>query len=317
MPTTGDKITVHVISMKRDQTGGSGSPMWRCTTLEGINFNIFQHEQAFKNSYRYFRPYHPEMSNMVIDDVLRWTAYPIEAELVYDGKYYNPSSDVTRPEGAEPEMHYTVDLMPWKRAAIRWARMMQAPPVPVMLLDSETTGTGITAEIVELAIKGYDNQQIFHRYIMPRYPERLLLKGKSGLSASDINHITPEMLTEADAQPFSEYYNQIDNLIRGRILVGYNISFDLDRIDGECIRAGLSPLLPAGVHDAMKYVRWMYADYDTMKADFAPLSLQEACYRAQIMEVQSHGAMDDCSLLQHLIDKIAESELYIWRPGDA
>lgn len=52
--TTGALTTTRLLSIERDTTKGSGSPMWRCTTQEGEPVNIFQHADAERDTFHLF-----------------------------------------------------------------------------------------------------------------------------------------------------------------------------------------------------------------------------------------------------------------------
>lgn len=71
-------------------------------------------------------------------------------------------------------------------------------------------------------------------------------KGSLNLEETKLKTINEEML--ADKMPFSEYADKIKNLIeKGDIVIGHNLSFDMEMIDVEMKRLGKSINWPMGI----------------------------------------------------------------------
>lgn len=96
---------VAIISMTRDQTKNSGSPMWRCGTDRGFMVNVFRHDDPLKDAFNLFNvaDYGEPMSVMMYGETINWTKHPIKVSLVQNGSFWNVVSVVQRPEDAEPD----------------------------------------------------------------------------------------------------------------------------------------------------------------------------------------------------------------------
>jgi DNA polymerase III subunit epsilon len=99
--------------------------------------------------------------------------------------------------------------------AIQTARqVLLAGPV---FLDTETTGLGITDEIVEIAIVDAQGIVLVDSFVRPRQP--------IPPSSTAIHGITDAMVQGAPAWPI--LWSQIRSYLIGKVLVAYNSDFDL------------------------------------------------------------------------------------------
>lgn len=102
-----------------------------------------------------------------------------------------------------------------RERAISWARNLQGRQ-DWCILDSETTGLDICAEVVQLAVIDPAGAVLLDTLIKP---EREIEP-----AASRIHGITAERV--ASAPRFMEVYNELCDAVRGRTVVVYNADFD-------------------------------------------------------------------------------------------
>lgn len=114
-----------------------------------------------------------------------------------------------------------------RQAAAEWARERLAEGFVV--LDTETTGLRGRVEIVELAIIDHTGAVLVNSRVKAQRPERSIESG-----AIEIHGIRPEDLV--DAPTFGELYPAILQALHGKYLVVYNLDFDLDLVEVECLR---------------------------------------------------------------------------------
>jgi len=92
-PAADEGILVHIETMTQDsfysKTAQAARRMWRCTTQEGISFNIFDHIDH-RNTYALFAEYHLWMDDMNPGDKLDWRPLPVLAYVKRNGDFYNP-----------------------------------------------------------------------------------------------------------------------------------------------------------------------------------------------------------------------------------
>lgn len=123
-----------------------------------------------------------------------------------------------------------------RERAIAWAAEVAADPRTVFL-DTETTGLGPEAEIVDIAVVGLDGTVCLDTLVKPTQP--------IPPEAAAVHGITDAMV--ADAPPWRLVYPLIEWWLDHRSVVIYNAQFDLKMID-QCRRAaglrdGLDPAL--------------------------------------------------------------------------
>lgn len=115
-----------------------------------------------------------------------------------------------------------------RAAAIAWARAVVADPQTVYV-DSETTGLGRDAEVIELAIIDADANTLFNRRFKPAAP--------IPVEASWVHHIFDRDV--ALCRRFADYWPEIRALLNGRRIVVYNVDFDRRLLQQTCARAGV------------------------------------------------------------------------------
>jgi DNA polymerase III epsilon subunit-like protein len=99
-------------------------------------------------------------------------------------------------------------------AAAEARRLLQASP---LYLDTETTGTGPTAEIVEIGVIDQDGVTLFDSLVRPR--------GRVEPDAARVHGITAEQL--ATAPGWESVWPQVRAVLVGRRVGVYNVDFDL------------------------------------------------------------------------------------------
>lgn len=107
-----------------------------------------------------------------------------------------------------------------RASAIAWAKAVRSSP-NVLFLDSETTGLGPRAEIVDLSIVAPDGAIVFNQLVRPVRP--------IPVDAMLIHGITNDHV--ADAPTWGDVLELVRPLIQGRTIVAYNSSFDRSMIE--------------------------------------------------------------------------------------
>lgn len=108
-------------------------------------------------------------------------------------------------------------------SAIRWARTLISSD-NLVFLDTETTGLGKTAEIVDLSIVAVDGMVLLNQLVRPVRP--------IPIDAMLIHGITNEHV--ADAPCWADVLEMARPLVNGRVVVAYNSSFDRGMIEQCC-----------------------------------------------------------------------------------
>lgn len=155
-----------------------------------------------------------------------------------------------------------------------------------VVIDVETTGLGIRAEIVEAAIVSAQGDSILDVLVRPNVPPEPAATQVHGLSADEL----------ARAIPFNEVYGTMVQVMEGRVAVAYHAAFDRQALDWTCQVAGLPPIRCTWDCAMLRYEQWR-----GFRA-----SLRTACEVESILtSAQRHRALTDARLVWRLIRRIA------------
>ena len=148
-----------------------------------------------------------------------------------------------------------------------------------LILDTETTGTGSDARVIELSIIDTEGSILFSQLFSTGEPLPEVIPGITG--------ITDEMLEGMPS--FGEKAEEIGAILNGKTIIGWNVSFDKRIVENEFASAGkLALLSPAGWEDAME----LYSLSQGKAKKWCKLI--KAKEEMEIGESQEHRATADC-----------------------
>lgn len=164
------------------------------------------------------------------------------------------------------------------------------------VLDVETTGLCTdTNSIVEIAIIELQS----NGSIVSEWSSLVDAPGEGDLGASNIHGITRQML--AGAPRFETLVDEIADRLRGRIVVGHYVSFDLAHLSSECSRINY-PLPNVSLGSICT------RDLAHRFLPPGPRTLQNCCEAVGITVSDAHSARGDtratAELFKHFIDRI-------------
>lgn len=288
--------THHIISMKRGETSGSKSPMWRCQTKDGQRVNIFQHTDPAKNSYRLFEEagYSCFMMNMLVGEEITWNEFPVPVALHVNGNWLEVVA-VAPVEDTRPDPQLGPDVVLWQRRAQEWAWHIRRSNC-VVVWDTETTGLTQGDEIISIAGVNIDGTPLFNLTLQPTDPELVN-------RTTHIHGFTAESVK--DAPSFAEAYTDIFGWLNGAIWVIYNAAFDTQMLKLACIRAGVAPILPLATVDAMEMFSTYYGEWNPQHMNFMSKGLQFAREMLKLPENEAHDALADAKTTAAVIRAMA------------
>jgi DNA polymerase III subunit epsilon len=178
-------------------------------------------------------------------------------------------------------------------AAVEWARGILARE-DVVVLDTETTGLGSDDEAIEVAVCSIDRQPIIDTLVYSNRKIHPRAQAVHGIYAADL----------VNAPRFSEIYDRLREIYTDRIIVGWNIGFDLIKVTHTCKVAGLPDLATISrfhdgcpqFQDAMLHHANWYGEYQNGK------------YRKQKLN-GGHRAMGDCLAVIDCIEQMAADSI--------
>jgi DNA polymerase-3 subunit epsilon len=148
--------------------------------------------------------------------------------------------------------------------SIAWAVDVSNDP-RVVYLDTETTGFGSRAEIVDIAVVSANGDLLFESLVQP--------EGRIPRDASAIHGITDADVR--DAPYWCELHDEIVRVLEGRRIVVYNVSFDKSMVDQSCKQYAL-PAPAADWDCAMKKYAGFHGSWDARKRWFSFVKLERA-----------------------------------------
>lgn len=165
-------------------------------------------------------------------------------------------------------------------------------------LDLETTGLDFKKDepiqigVVDLKTK----TTIINEYVMPSVP---ISKGALRVfkKPAETIEMTSERiykeLEDNNALSFEQAYPFLFSVTEGKLLAGYNVTFDAAILDGVCRRKGLPPLAPAGWVDMMPFFNLIKGHWTSNRKNFAWQKLSQF----NIEKRELHDAVNDCLIL--------------------
>jgi DNA polymerase III epsilon subunit-like protein len=184
-----------------------------------------------------------------------------------------------------------------RREAIHEAqRLLQARPV---YLDTETTGTGPSAEVIEVGVVDDQGEMLYSSLVRPRGPIEP--------EAMRVHNITPDLV--ADAPGWSEIWPELREVLHGQQVGAYNSDFDLRLIKQSLTRAWLRwDLEDHSFFCIMKLYARFTGEWDSKRGSYRWHSLDSAGRQAGIPLGNTHRALDDARLARALLHYMAEAK---------
>lgn len=174
-----------------------------------------------------------------------------------------------------------------RESAAAWAQKLLTRD-DFLILDSETTGLGGDAEIVQIAIIDPAGRTLLDTYVKPTRP--------IPRDASAIHHITDAMVV--DAPTFADIAPQLRGLLSGETVVIYNSDFDVRLMEQSAAARGIPIEIPAFAgeyKDAMEeYSAWC-----------GEWSEWHQSYKWQKLPGGDHTAVGDCRACLAVIKRMA------------
>ncbi len=167
-----------------------------------------------------------------------------------------------------------------------------------LYLDTETTGVHNQAEVIEVGIIDDDGKVLYDQLVHPR--------GKMDPASLRVHGLTLEML--ANEPTWDKVGPQVEALLVGRKVIGYNIEFDLRVMKHSHTLSWMRWTLPeTNFIDIMGLYAQFNNDWDMDNRTCRIQSLEMAGRQCNISLQNTHHAVDDCLLTRALLHHIASS----------
>jgi DNA polymerase-3 subunit epsilon len=166
-------------------------------------------------------------------------------------------------------------------------------------LDTETTGTGPTDEVIEIGIVDEDGKVLFESLVKPA--------GKVTPEARRVHGISDEML--AAARRWMHVWPEVEAVIAGRTVCAYNADFDQRMLQQSHMKYKMRWVLPEGTgfFCVMKLYAQFYGERNTRTGDYRWQSLENASRQCKIALPNAHRSIADSRLTRELLHHMAGS----------
>jgi DNA polymerase III epsilon subunit-like protein len=175
-----------------------------------------------------------------------------------------------------------------RRKSIEWSRALLAAPSEWVVLDTETTGLGLTDEVIQIAVVAPDGSVLLDSLVRP------VSRGDIPASASAIHHITIDML--AGAPTFARLAPRLAQVLGSRRIVAYNAEYDRRLLKQTALMSGGHAPQAQWECAMLAYSRFV-GEWDSRKND----------YRFQRLPSGDHSAAGDCRATLKLIELMAHA----------
>lgn len=182
--------------------------------------------------------------------------------------------------------------------AVRKARgLLQQHPI---YLDTETTGTGPEAEIIEIALLDHNGDLLFESLVRP--------KSAIEPDAGRLHGITEEMVQ--GAPHWRDLWPQVELLLAERVIGIYNSEFDLRLLRQTHQKNWMVWRADEGnFFCIMKLYALFFGDWDSRRGGYRWHSLEQAGQQCGIKLPNIHRARDDALLARALLIYMAEFQI--------
>lgn len=302
------EFTHEIVRMERGATKNSGSPMWRCTTADGVRVNVFQHSDPHKDNTLLFKVagYFDLMNGLKNGESLGWSQHPIKVILNKEGEWWTVSGVCVRLTDAEPDVMWQPNLKMYQERAVRHAVRLLVDETRLRIVDLEMTGVTSDDEITAIGIYDGAGTLMLDTNVNAPNPEKLLRMGKAGMTAADVTGISPSDLV--DAPTFAELHQRIFEILEDADFVAYNAPFDCEGLDRECSNNELPLISRRSVHDVAVLAAEYLGNWNEKRQWFELMKLGEAASRLGIMTDVQHKAGEDALTALKVLKAIASDE---------
>lgn len=176
-----------------------------------------------------------------------------------------------------------------RRRSVEWAQRVLASPAGYVILDTETTGLGPTAEVIQIAVVDTAGTPLLNTLVRPLHLRSM------PPDAAAIHGITMKMLDGAPTWP--EVAPGLLERTTGRIIVTYNAEYDSRLIKQTASRNGGAMPLAQWDCAMLEYARFRGV-WDHSKGG----------YRWHRLCGGDHSALGDCLATLALIRQMAGRE---------
>jgi len=176
-----------------------------------------------------------------------------------------------------------------------------------VVVDTETSGLGTDARILEIAIASFEKGEITSSWSTMLYPLGLDFNDPNVKAALSVNGFTPDSLGDTR---FREVAFEVYGRLNKETVVGHNLEFDLRMIAQEWTR--LLPPAAEKLPVPNLEVCTLLSDF-SLRSGFLKRNLAATCFRWKVELGKAHRAMADAiatgKLLHAMLNELPDDEV--------
>lgn len=284
------------------------TPYLRLIARTGESVSVFNNTFMWTILHREY----PELAGLQVEQRLTWEEHPICVEMLKDAKdYWQITSIAPRSEHAVPDVPFTPDLASYRQSAVWWAKTVLESAPQIVVFDMETT-TNDKLKAEPLSVGLYKPPFTTRLgdtkggLVVDTLVKPLNLRAVTeNTGAAEVHKITPEML--ANAPEFLAVSQVLVKHFQQKLIMGYNLAFDLTVLHRACARHGLVPITPLAVIDALEPVSWFMGEWNVERQSFTYKSLEDAAAHFKLEFGDAHNALADCKMTWRVVEAMANS----------
>jgi len=205
--------------------------------------------------------------------------------------------DITRPFTGRAVPHFIEKAR--EKARAKAGQLLRLGEKAV-ILDTETTGLGSEAEIVDIAVIDLAGERLVDTLVKPR--------GRIPEEASEVHGIYAKHVEDAPGWP--DIFFSVKQALREKVVLGYNASFDL-RILLQTHEMWF-PVRHMNIFDIRGkscimdlFASW-WGNWNEYHKSFTWVKLDKATMATGGVTEGAHGALADCRMALHVLRYLAE-----------
>ena len=168
-----------------------------------------------------------------------------------------------------------------------------------VFLDTETTGIGPNAEIVEISVLDFDARILVDTLVKPR--------GSIELGAQRVHGIGPEMLDSAPG--WEVVWPDVQAALAGRAVGIFNADFDLRMMQQSHQLNRMQWQQPKDEYFCiMRLYAQFYGQWNAQRRSYRWQSLENARAQCSLQTPNSHRALDDTRLAREVLLHMAAAQ---------
>jgi len=172
----------------------------------------------------------------------------------------------------------------------------------ILVLDTETTGLGDSAEIIEIGIINGSGETVMNTLVKPSI--------SIPAAATAIHGITDDDLL--NAPDFADVVDELQGLIQGNVLLIYNAEYDLRLLRQSARKSKMRlKLEPASIRCVMLEYAEFFGDWDDYHESWKWQKLANAARHSRYEPAQGmqlHRAISDCVATLHVYKHMQENK---------